>query len=77
MLVERCEVSGVSDEFVECPGHVAVDDAAPLAVLDPAKRPNFGRLLRESLTETPFAQDDFKRTLDMLIRGLIAEADKD
>lgn len=51
------------------------DRSAYLRHLDPAKLPNFSRLLRESLTETPSPQDDFEQTLDMLIRGLVAEAD--
>lgn len=51
------------------------DRSGYLHRLDPARLPNFSRLIRESLTETPSAQGDFEQTLDMLIRGLVTEAD--
>jgi AcrR family transcriptional regulator len=60
--------------FVDPDGRAGeTDRSAYLRRLDPAKLPNFSRLLRESLTESPSPQDDFEQTLDLLIRGLVPQ----
>lgn len=56
----------------------AADRSAYLRRLDPAKLPNLSRLLQERLSDDrrPHADFDFEQALDLLIRGLAAQADQ-
>ena len=52
------------------------DTSAYLRRIDPAKLPNVSRLLRQRTLNDLSPQEDFEQALDMLIRGLAAEADR-
>jgi TetR/AcrR family transcriptional regulator, tetracycline repressor protein len=52
------------------------DTSAYLRRIDPAKLPNVSRLLRQRTLNDLSPQEDFEQALDMLIRGLAAEADQ-
>jgi TetR/AcrR family transcriptional regulator, tetracycline repressor protein len=50
--------------------------SAYLRRIDPAKLPNFSRLLRHRALSDSSPQEDFEQALDMLLRGLVAAADQ-
>jgi TetR/AcrR family transcriptional regulator, tetracycline repressor protein len=50
--------------------------SAYLRRIDPAKLPNFSRLLQQRTPDDFSPQEDFEQALGILIRGLMAEADQ-
>jgi TetR/AcrR family transcriptional regulator, tetracycline repressor protein len=44
--------------------------------IDPAKLPNFSRLLQQRTPNDFSPQEDFEQALDILVRGLVAAADQ-
>jgi TetR/AcrR family transcriptional regulator, tetracycline repressor protein len=50
--------------------------SAYLRRIDPAKLPNFSRLLQQRTPKDFSPQEDFEQALDILVRGLVAAADQ-